>query len=122
MLSRLAEGGNRGLAKLTLELNSPPGGPGSHSPEPDPEKFYVERASSSSGQPPGQSSWDLAGDTGGGGELKPPRMWMKAQMMTFTSTTSCTDHLNSGDSVSLSVTETIRAILSVPFLVSWFDR
>lgn len=38
----------------------------------------------------------------GGGEPKPPRTQVKAQMIIFTPTTSLTGHLNAGASVSLS--------------------
>lgn len=51
-----------------------------------------------------------------------PRTRKKAQMITLTPSTSPTGHWNAGASVSLSVTEIIRAILPAPLLVSWFAK
>lgn len=117
VLNRLAEGRNRRMAKWTLEPDGPPEGPGSPDPEPNPERFYVARPSGAEPSALGNQQGLL-----GGGEPKLPRTQVKAQMIIFTPTTSQTGHLNAGASVSLSVTETIRAILPIPLVVSWFGR
>lgn len=107
------------MAKLTLEPDSHPGGPGSPGPGPGPEISHLGRASPSSGQTPLDQILELMGLSRAvsGGKLKPPRNQIKAQGITFTQTL-LRGHLNSGTSVSLSVIETIRAIMSLSSLVS----